>query len=389
MRVTTKRFLFTIAYGLIVVLFVEVALQLFYFVSAGQPLFTRVGIPIYVPNEYTKFGVRPNLTLEHDTTEFKTTIYTNSRGFRVSGSREEYTTGRDPSRYRIMILGPSFAFAWGVDFEDSFAARLEQLLEAGGYAQGRDVEIVNAGIPSSPPELQLAGYEHEWAEYAPDLVINFIYGSMVIAKEDLDQYSVDARGYLVRSLTFGRKMQLVLKKSAIVFYSWVIYTRLQSAGAETEPRTAVLGAGRELALQDSFRPDDPPVVESLRFYERLRRAVEPTGAELLILYFPLSYSVHRGDISRWRHLGVHDVDKQIAFDDAFCDYLSERGYECLDITPQLTAQSTSGDDRLYYWLDIHWTPRGNRVAAEAVAEFLLSERASGASGDASPARGGS
>ena len=42
----------------------------------------------------------------------------------------------------------------------------------------------------------------------------------------------------------------------------------------------------------------------------------------------------------------------------------------LDTTPHLLEQAAT--ERLYYWLDIHFTVAGNRVVAEAAIPFLES-----------------
>jgi len=373
MNKRVKRLLFVVVYGAMMLLFVELGLQAFYFVTAKQTLFSRVGLPIYVPDDHVVFRLKPNLERKHNTTEFQSTIYTNSEGIRVSGEHEEYELDPGDSVYRILLLGPSFAFGWGVDFEDSFGALLEEYLEAEGFADGKDVEIINAGIPSSPPQFQLEGYKHYWNKYDPDLVISFIYGSMSLSEEHPEKYAVNEQGYLIRNMSAARRLQLALKKSAIVFYSWVIYTRLRPPDADDG---TVIGAGRELSLQAAFDPANAEAMASLRHYEALRNAVDEGRSDLLILYLPLSYCVHRGDVARWRHLGVRDVDSQIEFDGAFCDYLGQQGFDCLNITEDLVRQTADTQDRLYYWLDIHWTPYGNRVAARAAARHLLARRAS-------------
>ena len=88
-----------------------------------------------------------------------------------------------------------------------------------------------------------------------------------------------------------------------------------------------------------------------------------------MVYLPLSYAIHREDESRWRHLGIRDIPRQMAFDTAFVHYLNECQIPSLDITPQL-QKSAQGGKRMYYWLDIHWTPAGNAAAARAVADHL-------------------
>ena len=44
---------------------------------------------------------------------------------------------------------------------------------------------------------------------------------------------------------------------------------------------------------------------------------------------------------------------------------------CLDLTPVFVDASHASADTLYKQRDAHWTMRGNRIAAEAQAEFLV------------------
>jgi hypothetical protein len=82
--------------------------------------------------------------------------------------------------YRIMILGPSFAFGWGVDYELSFAGVLQQLLQQRVFADEKKIEIINAGIPAMPVAPQLAWFEQVGQRHEPDLVIQLVYGSMAL-----------------------------------------------------------------------------------------------------------------------------------------------------------------------------------------------------------------
>jgi hypothetical protein len=371
----TKSLVSALVYLVFLAVFVEVALQAFYYFTAGGFLFSRVGRPMYAVNPYSGFWNKPDLRMEHNTSEFQTMLHTNREGFRVSAAHEEYAIPKDPAKLRAMLLGPSFAFGWGVDQEQTFGVRLEALLEDAGYAGGRDVEIINAGVPSLGPAAGLRWYRHRGREFAPDLVIQFIYGSMAIDTRADERYSVNGEGYLVpRRIDPSRKLQHTLKQSAIVFYGWVMATRVRALLGAEEPSEGVQGAGRELAAQQRFDPERPALRGAIDFYDELRSAVEEGGARLLVVYFPLSYAIHPEDVSRWRHLGVRDGEAQRRFDDDFCRFLSGRGIPCLDITEDLARAARERGERLYYWLDIHWTAAGNAVAAEAVARALESGR---------------
>jgi len=101
-----------------------------------------------------------------------------------------------------MLLGASFAFGWGVDYELSFAGVLQHLLQGGGFARKKKIEIINAGVPAMTMAAQLSWFERIGKGYVPDLVIQLEYGSMLEewAGESypLAFAAVDDDGYLVR-----------------------------------------------------------------------------------------------------------------------------------------------------------------------------------------------
>jgi hypothetical protein len=224
-------------------------------------------------------------------------------------------------------------------------------------------------------------------KFHPDLVIQFVYASMAVEPYQTGALKVDAEGNLVASnLSTLQTLTRLLKKSAIVFYGWVLSVQLETRFGWGGDGARVSGAGRELKLARPFDPADPELSRALGFYEDLRRTVEAGGSQLLILYFPLSYCVHPEDMARWKHLGVRDVDEQIRFDADFCAHLRTRGLDCLNATPDLVEAAAKEHKRLYYWLDIHWTPAGNRVTADAVARHLRAETTAAGQGGGGRAR---
>lgn len=362
-------------YLLFLILFLEVSLQAFYYTSSGSFLFKRTAVPIYRRDQYMGYSVKPNLSFHHATNEFYSYLYTNSEGFRTSQSHEEYAPSKDNSRYRVLLLGPSFAFGWGVNYEDTFANQLKTFLQAGGFAGGRKIEVINAGVPAIPAANQLNWFDSYGQKFSPDLVVQFIYGGMSVGDEAATDVEVNNEGYIVeRDQTLAQKMQRKLKNSAVVYYAWVVSTTIRSAVNGRSNDRQVLGAGRKLEEQTRFDAEDKETRASLDFYHHLSLSASRASAKLLIVHFPLSYCVHREDISRWKHLGVQDVDGQIAFNEKFCGYLDQQSIPCLNITQDLIGEAQHSKERLYYWLDIHWTPKGNRVAAQSVARYLVSRR---------------
>ena len=64
-------------YLVILIVFLEVALQAFYWITAGDFLFRRSGVPIYAREPHAGFGNRPGLSFDHRTSEFHTRYYVN------------------------------------------------------------------------------------------------------------------------------------------------------------------------------------------------------------------------------------------------------------------------------------------------------------------------
>jgi hypothetical protein len=263
-----------------------------------------------------------------------------------------------------MILGPSFAFGWGVNYESSFAGVLQQLLRERGFAGDKKIEIINAGVPAMLPTPQLRWFEQVGKGYAPDLVIQFVYGSMADDKNVTAPFlAVNDDGYLVRPhVNTALRWRERFKKLATVFYGWIIWNSFKQG-------RAVPGDVHEIATPIDFQPTRPEVREAMKFYNKLASIVRQAGARLLVVYVPLSYAIHREDESRWRLVGVPDIRRQMAFDVAFIRYLNECQVPSIDTTQEL-LKSAQGGMRMYYWLDIHWTSAGNAAAARAVANYL-------------------
>ncbi len=91
-------------------------------------------------------------------------IITNSVGIRDSHQFE-----RKDDSYRILAIGDSITFGFGVDESETFPAALEQLLNE--EFKGRKYEVINAGIPGYNINDMGALLPYLLERYRPDLII--------------------------------------------------------------------------------------------------------------------------------------------------------------------------------------------------------------------------
>ncbi|UCF35114.1 MAG: SGNH/GDSL hydrolase family protein [Phycisphaerales bacterium] len=93
------------------------------------------------------------------------TIKINAKGLR--GPDVLYQ--KDDDEYRILFLGDSIAFGIGVEHEETFVARVQEMLSR-GHA-GKRVTTINMSVSGYGPRQQCLFLQHEGLKYAPDLVV--------------------------------------------------------------------------------------------------------------------------------------------------------------------------------------------------------------------------
>lgn len=116
--------------------------------------------------------------------------------------------------FRIVGLGDSHTFGWGVEREETYLARLEELL--GVAYPGRSIEVLNFGVPGYNTVQEVESLAERIDELDPDLVIiNYVNNDM-----DLPNFLADrpdplslGRSYLVELL---RRRLAILRGSELL-----------------------------------------------------------------------------------------------------------------------------------------------------------------------------
>jgi lysophospholipase L1-like esterase len=79
----------------------------------------------------------------------------------------EFPPAPPPGRTRILMLGDSLTFGWGVPADKTYAKRLEDMLRKAGH----DVEVINAGVGNYNTEMEVEYFLERGAKFQPHYVV--------------------------------------------------------------------------------------------------------------------------------------------------------------------------------------------------------------------------
>jgi hypothetical protein len=175
------------------------------------------------------------------------------------GLRDREFPAKSPQTFRILGLGDSFAFGWGVPLEKSFFKLLEARLN--GSPRGRKLEVINAGIPGYGTYEALRLLNSVGLTYQPDLVILAFYeGNDYLNNADAPRSRAIVDGYLTDTPAGerGGLARFALRHSALAALldeQWSAVGEKRAFRASVEKTKGYLWA-----MQQALAPRGTPLV---------------------------------------------------------------------------------------------------------------------------------
>ncbi len=384
---------------------------------------------------YAGWDMNPkNLTTVFRTEEFRVTIVTNSQGLRETND----VAREHPGIFRVVVVGDSMTFGWGVENHQAYPKVAELLLHT--KLGVRNVEVINMGKPGAAPHDYLKFMRQYAAELKPDLVVvGFLIGNdcPVAAPAQLTD---DAQVQLAFEKHVAQShvdpVERVLLKSYLLrlYYSG-LSPRLRSLGlaSSSGERGPIFGEPNPLdpdRLQGEIaRAHDPQgarqrlqrlreqgLVEQGRHWyvnpwllrsivlhptgpadslavrqetravmhhewqlcenliREMKSAATESGAETMVLAIPHKHAVSKDWLEFLRRNGCEAPDEMLTattINEWLRKSCAELGITCVDTTARLRSEFSQGGAPLYWSLDDHLTPEGQRLVGQLLAESLL------------------
>ena len=377
---------------------VEIGLRVF-FAQGGPPL-------IHQFDPRLGYRLVRNLSFTHvwDGHESVGHIQTGPQGFRDTEVSVVESTGE----FRILLLGDSYTFGYGVDGNDTFAKRLERSLNSVSRGRYKRFLVINAGVIGYGTTQEMLQYELIGKTLRPDIVVlNFFIGNDIQDNLCLNYETLKPHR---RSPCFSLENNILVQKSGPMrpdqtrkTGSSTFFSEFLSQLAQTELFKLVLQRSKLLvanplgvrllqSLGVSVHPGYlPHVVEGWYFADRLEYGwpltrkllqrlddeVKENGAKLAVVAIPSRVQV-LPELFKLTSILYPDVAEVQAFlenpskpQQMLMGFLAQQGIAALDLGPLL--QQHPEVDELYGPFTAHWNRAGHRVAAGAIEQFLEHE----------------
>lgn len=259
--------------------------------------------------------------------EFSIQVTTNSAGMRD----QEYSQSRSDQK-RMLVLGDSFGWGWGVSQSEIFSEILEEEL---GW------EVINTSVPGYGTDQQFLALKHKWKAYNPDIVVVLFFENDFINNHFNEQHGYN------KPLLKVIDNQLTLTQEIIAPPRWTQNLHRYLMANTILVKEAMIGFSK---LKKHFRQKRLTrkirIQQATKIIEGMLRTTRSIGSELVVVSVPMKWNFVKGFKRHSKKLGYHYLPLNEAF---------------------------KGDSSHLWLSDGHWNGEGHKIAAEAIYQFLLQE----------------
>lgn len=326
----------------------------------------------YRSDALLSYALRPGWSGIHESADFRVGVRVNALGMRGAEPSRE----RPQGARRLLVLGDSFAFGWGVEDAETFPTRLE----ARWRGAGQSIDVLDAAVPGYAADQHWIYLRERGFALAPDAILLALcendaedLGSTRLALGDdrLPLRSTSLRRFIGEDgrMHYLNEAGLPLPERSFAASQWLaehslFYTYLRYNAL----RLWLAGAERFAAQRRASDAGPPPdgAIETLPPDEILRGL--RSGPAFQIRYHRFLVEAIRREAAR-RGIAVVTAltgsDRGPLSDDCAADP------NCFDLGARLARRDYPD---AYLPLDGHWSARGHALAAETLGTWLTTRR---------------
>ena len=310
--------------------------------------------PLYVSPERDRFwkydsllgwAHQPGQEGIFETPQFHTVVRINENGLRDRGHSYE----RQNDIERILVLGDSFAWGYGVEESERFSQLLEEALGA---------EVINAGVSGYSTDQELLWYRNEGIKYETDLVILVFAGNDVgdndrqlvstiyyKPKFVIEEGQLVPIGYPVPTTSpQGRFIYSLSQRSALTYFLVQRYFDLLSLYTKIK-----VNSDHASSPVSGISTESEPFKLTIALIDEMRNIAESRKAKFMIVA-----------TDRWWNSPSEETYKD------FINTLRAEGFLVLDVE----SMPDFDPEEMLIPNDGHWNQSGHEFVAEKIEAFM-------------------
>ena len=314
----------------------------------------------------------PGASAHRKTDEFDVRYAINELGLRDDPMA---SPAKPPGTFRVLALGDSFVLGYTVARHNLFVDQLEGLWRA----EGREVDVINAGTEAWSTDQEVAWFLEHGAAFEPDLVLIFPYENDIYwCSEERYQATEKPRFTPAGELEERALVDRAPRGLANTALGRLATGRLRP---KVDPKDVWQPAGGGRAMYKEYGPllGDPPefvadsVARARGALLALRAQCSELGARLALVPIPSkeAFDPAAREAKQAAHMSgvapsAWDPEKPA---EIYLGLARELGIDALDPREAL-RKAAQARGALYYEKDIHLNAAGNLVLAEFLSEEL-------------------
>lgn len=292
-------------------------------------------LEIYQPDPVVYWRLKPNQDC-YTKVDHKP-VHINSQGTRGP----EFILPKQAGAIRILSLGDSRTFGWGLSDEQTYSRQVEAELQK-HFGSGRKVEVINAGVNAWSYPQMTAFFREFGLKYEPDCVI---VGDANFWTQFSDRNSPE----FVRSFMRRVWLKNFLRRFAI--YHYVVEVKLQDVYQRYRVKFVPIDPKQDTLFKEQQQKDPEAFVREA--IEQLCQTALSNRVAPVLLYLPTE-----DETNRTTQLSLHRTKEQIA---------QKLNVPLVDLSTNILHAGR----KLYLDADpVHFNAEGNQIISQRLVAAL-------------------
>jgi hypothetical protein len=302
---------------------------------------------------------------------------------------------KSKSTFRILAIGDSYVFGWGVDEPDTWVRQLEGLFRDAG----RSVEVINGGMPGNSPVDYEERAEYLIPDFQPDLVLVCILQCSDIQELPPFVGSFPNLPVLIRDWMYRKpprqprehssasaeehaKNEMVCAKKMYAEFSPDQRRRFDALDGSVKQNffdgqlnssmfNATTSEPGWYSDMSDIRNIGPKTDALAPVFERIRRIAAPYSARVLSVLMPEGGLVNHAAGKNWSRLGFEmppDLYGNETLETIIQTASDKARVPLLNLAPAFREHAD--DTGLFFVLDTHMAPAGHLLVAKRLFAML-------------------